>query len=68
MDIWNDILQSLVICRQLTFLDVPDVLDENGYYLQIRGSRSDKSQVSVLFFVKVKNSEYLFDFLLKRSI
>ena len=27
MAIWHDILQSLVVCRQLTHLDVPDVLD-----------------------------------------
>ena len=29
MDIWNDILQSLKVCWQLTFLDIPDILDQN---------------------------------------
>ena len=40
MDIWNEIPQSLKVCWRLTFLEVPDVLDKNGYYLQICGSIS----------------------------
>ena len=63
MDIWNDILQSLVVCRRLTFLDVPDVLDKNGYYLQIRGSIYDdklqEPEVWKIFFAKCLNSVHL---------
>ena len=63
MDIWNDILQSLVVCQRLTFLDVPDALDKNGYYLQIRGSINDdklqESKVRKIFFQKFLNSEHL---------
>ena len=63
MDIWNEILQSLKVCRRLTFLDIPDVLDKNGYYLQICGSISDNQlqepKVRKIFFVKCSNSEHL---------
>ena len=63
MDIWNEILQSLKVCRRLTFLDIPDVLDENGYYLQIRGSINDdklqESEVWTIFFAKCLNSVHL---------
>ena len=42
MNKWNDILQSLTMCHQLTFFDAPeDVLAENGYCLQICGSTDD---------------------------
>ena len=63
MDIWNDILESLKVCRRLKFLDIPDVLDETGYCLQIRGPRHDEklqeSEVRTIFFTKYLNSEYL---------
>ena len=56
MDIWNNILQSLVVYRRLTFLDVPDVLDESGYYLKICESIGDdklqEPKVSSIFFAK----------------